>query len=350
MGGRMEQFFQSVARSFEGNRQALPRVELAILILLALAVLLQLAGLARALLARRSRFHRLLSAHGVTPEDARFAAALAARGAVEPLLLVTHPDVFERLTAQALAPGAPDPEAAAQAIHRLRHALGWDRLPAHTPLLTTRELAPGVALDVADQRGAVVEVDEAGFTVEVREPPSLPAGQQASLTLAHAREARYALGCRLAGAHPQPGGGWHLRLEHDEHPVRLQQREFVRIPVDAPITLRPVDPWRPGLPRLEGERTGRLLDLSGGGALALCPAPLPAGALAWAAFTLDGVAFDGLRAVVLASRPDPGGGHRVHLEFSGRVGAERERLVAALTHHELRLQAEAAGLAPGDGR
>jgi hypothetical protein len=346
----METFFQSVQRSFSGNREALPQVELAILALLALAVILQVAGLVRGLLARRSRFRDLLATRGVAPDDVRFAAELAARAAVEPLQLVTHLDVFERATALALGPGAPAAELAGPRIRRLRHALGYDRLPAHTPLLSTRELPAGTAIQVAAQPGTIAEVDEAGFTVEVREPPTAPAGQQVALSLAHAREARYALGCRLAAAHPQPGGGWHLRFLHDEHPTRQQLREYVRVPVDGALALRPLTRWQGALPALAGPVQARLIDLSGGGALASSRAPLPVGALALASFSVGGAAFDGLRTVVLDCQPGGDGLHRLHLEFTGRVGAERERLVAALTQLELRVQAEASGLATPPGR
>lgn len=342
----MESFFQSVARAFSRNREGLPAVELAILVLLAAAVLLQLLGVARALLARRSRFHRHLAARGLGPDDVRFAAGLAAEARVEPLDLVAHLDVFERVTAQALAgasAGAAAPGEAAARIRRLRHALGFDRLPAHVPLLSTRELSPGTAVEVGPQHGTVADVDEAGLTVEVREPPALPAGQQVALGLVHAREARYALGCRLASAHPQPGGGWRLRLEHDEHPVRLQQREYVRVPVDGLIRLAPAAPWPPGLPGLAGPIAARLVDLSGGGAAADSRAPLPVGALVRASFSVGGEPFDGLRAVVLACRPAVGRGHRLQLEFTGRAGAERERLVSALTHVELAAQAANLG-------
>ena len=338
LGVPMDTFFQSVAKAFTGNRQALPQVELAILLLLALVVLLQVGGLARRWLARRSRFHQLLHDQGVGAEDVRYAAALAARVSVEPLQLVTHLDLFERATAQALAAAAPGDEAPAARIRRLRHALGYDRLPAHAPLLSTRELAPGMALEVAAQAGTIVEVDEAGFTVEVRDPPDLPAGQQVALTLAHAREARYALGCRLAAAHPQADGAWHLRFGHDEHPARLQLREYVRVRLDAPIGLRPVAAWQ-ALPAPAADVVGRLVDLSGGGAQLLARAPLPVGALVRAAFEGAGARFEGLRAVVLSCEPTDDGRRRLHLEFTGRPGAERERLVAALTQVELQAQA-----------
>ena len=81
----MDTFFDSVARAFEGNRQALPQVQLVILVLLALLVVLQPAGLVRRLLARRSRFQQLLATRGVSADDRRFARRLAARAEVEPL-------------------------------------------------------------------------------------------------------------------------------------------------------------------------------------------------------------------------------------------------------------------------
>jgi hypothetical protein len=333
----MDTFFESVARAFEGNRQALPRVQLAILVLLALVVVLQLAGVVRRLLARRSRFHQLLASRGVSADDRRFARHLAARAAVEPLALVTHLDLFERATAQALAPGAPEAAAAAPRIRRLRHALGYDRLPAHAPLLSTRELTPGTALDVSARPGTVTEVDELGFTVEVREPPGLPTGQPAALALTHAREARYALGCRLAGAHPE-AGRWHLRFDHDEQPLRQQQREYARVPVDAPVALRPETSWQ-ALAVPVADAVGRFVDLSGGGAKAMSPVALPVGSLVKLTFRVGRADFGGLRGVVVSCEPATDGLHRLQLEFTGWPEAERERLVAALTQLELQRQA-----------
>jgi hypothetical protein len=335
----MDAFFQSVAGAFTGNRAHLPLVEAVLAALLALVLLLQVVALARALLARRSRFHRLMTAHGLGREDIRYAAELAARVALPPVELVTQLDHFERATAQALASGDPGAAAAAARILRLRHALGYDRLPPHTPLLTTRELGVGMAVEVGAQAGAVAEVDEAGFAVVLRQPPDLPAGQQVALTLTHAREARYALGCRLLDAHPEPGGGWRLRLDHDEHPVRQQQREWARVALAGAVALHPVTRWQalPGAGGAapSGDVSARLVDLSGGGARVTSRVALPVGALVHAAFQVGAARFEGLRTVVLACRPGADGGHELQLEFTGRPGAERERLVAALTQAEL---------------
>ncbi len=332
----METFFQSVSQAFSGNRRHLPLVEALLLALLALVLLLQLAGAARRLLARRSGFRRVMADHGLSAEDVRFTAGLAALAGVEPLLLVTHLDLFERATAQALAHGAAAGPAAGDSagrIRRVRHALGYDRLPPHTPLLTTRELAPGMALDVGSQPGTVTEVDEGGFTVELRQPPELPAGPALPLTLTHAREARYALGCRLVEARPAPGGAWLLRFEHDEHPVRQQQRDHARVRIEGALALVPVTRWQ-GRPELASAVLASLVDLSGGGALATSRTALPVGTLVLADFTVGGDRFEGLRAVVLSCQPAGDRRHQLHLEFTGRPGVERERLVAALTRLE----------------
>lgn len=340
----METFFQSVARSFTGNRAALPQVQWAILGLLALVLLVQVVGVARRALARRSEFHRLCATRGLPEADVRFAEALAAGAAAEPLQLVTHLDLFERATAQALhqAAAAPPPAAAEATarIRRLRHALGFDRLPTHTPLLSTRELAPGTALEVASQHGTVAEVTETTLTVELREPPAVAAGQQVSLGLVHAREARYALGCLLRRVQAAGEGGWLLRFSHDEAPARIQQREYARVRLGGTMSLRPVSAG-PGPSHLALVVPVELEDLSGGGAKVTCHRALPVGLLALATFAVGSARFADVRTVVLAcaATPGPDGLFRAQLEFTGRAGAERERLVAALTQLELGEQA-----------
>jgi hypothetical protein len=340
----MESFFRSVGQAFSGNREALPKVELALLLLLALVVALQLLGVARRAWGRRTRFHELAAARGLPPADVRWAAGLARRAGLERLLLLTHLDLFERATAQALqveragAGHLPGHEPVAARIRRLRHALGFDRLAPHTPLLTTRELSPGTALEVGPLPGTLSEIDEATFVVELRQPPPLAVGQQASLSLIHSREARYALGCRLLAAHPAPDGAWRLSFSHDEAPVRIQQRDYVRVRAQGIVALHPVSGWE-GLPAQGADLTARLVDVSGGGIQVASRARLPAGLLVLASLQVAGERFERLRAVVLSSGPAGDGGHTAHLEFTGRASAERERLVGAVTRLELADQA-----------
>ena len=330
----METFFKSVGQAFLENRAALPGVELGLLVLLALVGAWHLLSAVRRRWGRRARFRAMASARGLSREDARWATALARQAGVLPLQILTHLDLFEKATADALQSG---PEGTSARVRRIRQALGFDRLAAHTPLLSTRELQPGTALTVLDRPGTIAEVDEKAFGVELAEPPAAPPGQPLALVLVHAREARYQLACRLVAAHPSPGGGWRATFQHDEAPQRVQQREYARVRAEGIAVLHPLSGWE-GLPQRDADVATRLIDVSGGGLQLVTRVRLPAGLLAQVALQLGGERFEALRAVVLASAP-AGDGWRAHLEFSGQPGGERERLAAAVTRAELQRRA-----------
>ncbi len=341
----MEEFFQSVARAFAHNRRGLPAVEVAILALLAGAVALQLAGLARRWRAHRSLLRRFVARSGLSEEDLAFVEALARRASAAPLSLLTNLDLFERATAQTLAGRGPatssDREDPAPRIGRIRRSLGFDRLPAHTPLLTTRELAPGTAVDVAGQQGQTFDVDEASFSLEVPTPLALPPGQPVPLALVHAREARYALRCQLLAARPGRGGTWCLVFAHDEAPARIQLREYARVPAKGAVALRPFAPRlvHPGAG--SAELRGELVNVSGGGVLVEIRARLPVGSLLSASFAVAGRLFVDLRAVVLSVEPAADGRFHAHLEFRKLAEPERDELVSAVAQLELAQRATA---------
>jgi c-di-GMP-binding flagellar brake protein YcgR len=186
---------------------------------------------------------------------------------------------------------------------------------------------------VGGQPGTVAEVDEATFSVELGEPPSAPVGLPATLTLVHVREARYQLLCRLAASHPSQEGAWLLTFEHDEAPARVQQRQYARVRADGIAAIRQLS-GPEGQPARGADIAGRLVDVSGGGAQVSSRARLPAGQLVQLSLQVAGERFEAVRAVVLSSDPDKDG-HRAHLEFTGRPGAERDRLAAAVTRAEL---------------
>jgi len=334
----METFLKSVGRAFLENREALPRVELALLLLLALVGAAHLLSLVRRRWGRRARYRALAQERGLSADELRWTSALARQSGVAPLHLLTHLDVFEKATAQALRGEPPSGAAGTSArVRRVRQALGFDRLASHTPLLSSRELQPGTAIRVLDRPGTVTEVDEAAFAVEVAEPPAAPVGEPMTLGLVHAREARYQLACRMVTAHPAPGGGWRLAFQHDEAPQRLQQREYARVRADGIAALRPISGWE-GLPQRSADVAARLVDVSGGGLQVVTRVRLPAGLLAQASLQVGGERFEALRAVVIDS-VRAGDGWRAHLEFTGHGGAERERLAAAVTRAELQRRA-----------
>lgn len=329
----MDQFFHSVDQAFGDNRRgAGAAAEVALLVL---GLCLLWLG-ARWLLARRSRREGLrhraadLGLSGVQLEGA---AALARRHGADPLTLITHLDVFERVTGEALA--GENPLALhyplASLIRELRAALGFDRLPAFFPLLTSRELARGMALDVAGLPGQVARIDERSFAVEVHGPVTPSAGQRVALGLAHAREARYALQCALLESKQLAPGLWRLVFAHDESPVRVQQRDYARVPAEGLVLLRPPALVLAGREReAEGALEARLVDASAGGLQLQSAERLAAGSLRLASFELGGAAFRDLPAVVLSAATTPGGPFDLRLEFQDLDEPERARLVTAV--------------------
>ncbi|HEX7624992.1 MAG TPA: PilZ domain-containing protein [Anaeromyxobacteraceae bacterium] len=330
----MEELFHSIARAFAHDSRGLPAVEISLLTLLAAAVALQLAAVVRRWRARRSLLRRFAARTGLSEEDLAFVTGLSRRASVAPLSLLTHLDLFERATAQALAGRAlaasPDREDPAPRIRRIRRLLGFDHLPVHTPLITSRELAPGTAVDVVGQRGQTFEVDETSFSLEVPTSLGLPPGKAVQLALVRAREARYELKCQLLAELPGRGGAWCLVFAHDEAPARIQLREYARVPAKGAVALRPLGPRlaRPG----DGpaELRGELVNVSGGGVLVETRARLPVGSLLSASFVIAGRRFADLRAVVLSVVPAVDDRFRAHLEFRRIAEAGGDQLVSAV--------------------
>lgn len=328
----IEAFLRALAGAFPRNRAAPGTVGIALLLLLAVVLAGPLASLVRRRVRRRRRLEHLATRHGIGAEDLAFARALAAAEGVAPLRLLTHVDFFERATARALA--GPGQAEIVAPIHRLRRALGFDRLPAHTPLLTTRELSAGTGLELGAAQGVVIESTEAVLTIAVRgETGPIATGEAVALGLVHAREARYELRCRLLERRSATDGPV-LVLAHDEAPRRIQQRDHVRVATRAAIALRPVPPWPSGA-EVPVDLMARLEDVSGGGAQVTSGAALPVGLLTRATFTVGGERFEGLPAVVLAATHRPDGTWRAHLEWGRIPEAERSRLVAAVARLEL---------------
>lgn len=331
----MEEFFRSLAEAFGRSPQGGPRLGPLVAVVGAVLAVTLLAALARRGAARRRTLRRLVAQRGLSRDDLRLAARVAADAGADLVAFLSRLDVFERATALALAQDAgavPVGRELPVRLRALRAALGFDRLPPHVPLLSSRELSPGTAVRVLGREGPTFDVAEDRFAVDLAEPVALAPGQRVTLGLVHAREARYALKCRVLHAGPGPEGRFHLVLAHDEAPERIQQRAHARVAVSGPLTLRPAAAWPgPGQPT---ELRCKLLDVSGGGAMIGTAEPLPVGLLAWASFAVSTSAFAGVRAVVLGTSLGPSG-WRAHLDFTGLGEAERDRLVAAVTRVQL---------------
>jgi c-di-GMP-binding flagellar brake protein YcgR len=291
---------------------------------------------------RLGALERFAARHTLSAQELQWARELAAQAQLEPLAFLSNLDLFERTTAQLLAGPVGQPDHLASHVGLLRHALGYDRLPAHFPLLSTRELPRGTAVEVAGHGAAISRTDERSFTVDLVQPllqprgkKGGPAGAEVAIDLVHARDARYALRCKLLEERPgQRGNGGRLLLAHDEAPVRVQHREYARVQTSGEVRLRPVPPEAGAALEHEGLQplpsTLDLVDASGGGLQVTSGGAVQVGALLYVSFKLGEAVFDDLPAVVLSREATAAGGYRSRLEF-GDLGEEtREQLVSAV--------------------
>lgn len=331
----MGDFFDSVGRAFERNRESSHTFEYVLLATLVAVVVLQMVAFLRRRRGKALEVAALARHRGLTEVELALVMELARQCAEPAMAVLTDPEVFERATAKALsgevrlAPAGPE---LAQRIRRVREALHFDRLPAHAPLHTTRELTPGLAIETPAGPGQVSEVNERAFTVVFPGSFTLEDGQ-VSLRLLHAREAPYQLSCTLLERHSASAV-----FGHDEAPVRVQHREFSRVELSEPVDILALS-W-PGHFQATREVRGTFKDLSAGGALVASPAAMATGSQLALSFFVSGEAFPNVNAVVLSSKKQ-GETLLLHLEFIAVSPQLREQLASAVTRLQVARQATA---------
>ncbi|MDP1916928.1 MAG: PilZ domain-containing protein [Myxococcales bacterium] len=326
----MEDFFHSVSDAFARNRESSTAFEWVFLLLALSVVALQVISIFQRRRSVHLEVETLAQQRGITNDELELVFELSRVASVPPMDFLTHPDVFERATVGPLngtVETTVSGDALATTVRRIRHALHFDRLPSHAPLLTTRELSVGMALDCGEGHGQVVEVSERSFTVGFRPPLAPVSGETLTLTLRHAREATYELRCRVLRGHNTS-----IDFAHDEMPKRVQLREYVRVDLYAPVTLKALS-W-PGHALETREAKATLRDLSGGGALVASAVSFPAGVHLSLSFTAGGETFSALGGVVLSSLPY-GNAVQLRVEFTTVTPAQRERLFAAVAKVQL---------------
>lgn len=335
----MDEVLSSFSHAFDANRASAAKESLGfVLALFGVGFGLVLAGVISRARARREALQALVERHGLDEGAVAWVTRAAKRAGVTVEELLTRVELFEQLSALALAqPVADDEPDVAPVIHRVRLALGFDRLPVWHPVHTTRELAAGTSVDLDGARGEVFDVDERTFHVELGGGAAAPTpGSIVTLTLTHAREARYTARCVVLADEAQRAGSTGattLRLGHDERPARLQRRAHVRVPVSGRVVLTPrrVGRWR----TLPAELVGELGDVSVGGLRVLAPQWLPTGLTLSAGFMLAGEQFHSRRAVVTGCEPAPGGHATVHLKCSDLAEARLEAALVRLQETQL---------------
>lgn len=352
--GRVDEFLSSFSRAFQAERSS-PRAAL-----LALAVIV--AAAAAAALAWRlfdrwqsaradaAALAHLAQERGLTEDDVALLQEIAARGATTALAVATHIDVFERAVAAELAGRADTTESRegdlVDAARRLRQQLGFATLGPQDIIITTRELEPGMPVDMAGTRTTVHEVTEGSFTVRMARAPEVTPGAKIALSIVHLDEAKYFVLCDLLSAEPD-GDGWRVAFGHDEHPARTQRRRYARVhPGGAATAEYGGDQGALGRPRTVLE--GTLLDVGIGGAALQTLTPVEPRTRARATFSIGAVVFRDVEAVVLGCEGPPEGPYRVRLEFV-RLPAEKLRRFGEAITRSSRLHPHVAPTPPGDG-
>jgi len=298
--------------------------------------------------AAKGTFARLLADRKIPAADGRAIARLAERIGVAPVLVATHVDVFERATAAALAGHAPtlgpagtptaappdsSPEDVFAGVGRLRRALGFHMLAEHFPLLTTRELGPGVRAELAGTAAQVNEVTEGWFALETgseRLFGPVSVGSRVTVQFTRGHEARYAAHCPVLSTEPARAPR-RMVLGHDEHPERIQLRAAVRVSARGTVELRP----RTGAE--EPIAQGSLIDVSVGGLAMQTSTKVAVGAALHASIDWDGVRFPELPAWVLECKARPRDNYHVRLEFRGLPQNEESRLSAEVARRSARV-------------
>ena len=178
-------------------------------------------------------------------------------------------------------------------LRGLRVKLGYAHLPSEIPIGSTRQLEEGMTVTLAGRRGPscrgrVAEVGESHWAVALDEdiPPTIAAGAAVDASLLRANDGEYAARLTISGtrlgsravylpAYPGPGAQADAQLgpHRREHPL----------PGDGDVQAGAA---RTGsaeaAEHIQGPTVGmvlegRLLDLSGGGACARFPSPIPQG-------------------------------------------------------------------------
>jgi hypothetical protein len=287
------------------------------------ALLLRAFGAERRRRARWTLLNLFAEEKKLSADETLALRTLGRNTGVDPLTVATRVHLFERATGRALAgltPTIPLSEDDVFSLtERLRIKLGFSRLPPNFPLLTSRELQDGFPVDVLEQSGQVVEVNEGFFVVELPGAFGISAGVDLPLTVHHRGEAQYELRCKVLSVEPTPLVGSTVCFLHCESPLRIQDRASVRVDARGPVLVA----------MAEAEAvSAELVNVSIGGLLAESRHALTAGGDVRLSFDLGDAKFKRVPAVLLSSVRRREHAHSLHFAFTEIGEGQRNRLSA----------------------
>lgn len=275
-------------------------------------------------------------AQGLSEPELKLLVEIANRAQLDPMLVATRINLFEKATAMALAKEPPTLDVARGSVPALlrsiRTKLQFDPLPIHYPLTTSRELQVGAALTLKDKTGTVVEVNEAFFRVELHALLEVFVGTQVAVRVARHADALYEFDSKLLSVE-RNGEGCSLCFAHSESPRRVQNRKYARVEITGDVSLTVVPSELFSSIPVAVIKT-HLANISAGGMLVRTPESLPRGLTVKCTFALGQLKLTDLLAVVVSSdKATAPHSHDLHLEFIEISEAERERLATWVVRH-----------------
>lgn len=333
-----EQLFRSLRNVFAGRPEAGFQLAVLVAILIAIGAIVHLVGVRRRLRIQRRELDAFLATLAATTVDAATLRRVARAAGVDALAIATRIDVFEAATAKLLCMVSFADELFGR-VRELRVRLGFDALPLHFPLLTSRELVAGQRVTVGPHSGFVSLLSESLFVVELSEYYEPAPGQNIIVKLQLDDGQRYELPCALLTVDERRGGS-SLNLQHCESPARVQQREYVRVLTEGACIITSLA-GETHLEHPESRIIAEIVDISVGGMRTWSECEFSTGVGVRLAFDLrQGVhvplekqpalpsidEFKDIGAVVVGCSKDAQNGFALQLEFVGIKPADRAML------------------------
>ncbi len=227
-------------------------------------------------------------------------------------------------------------------LRGLRLKLGYARLPPEVPLTGSRQFDAGMSIKIVlpggDEesavQGSILDVNEKNWAVGFEDKGLIEKASPGSLlgvSLIRSGDGEYRANVAIQGFKVSEGV---VYVEHTRKLERKQLRNWVRVDVNIPCRVTVIRMHAEfddsDLPVRGEVLEGRLIDLSGGGACARFPSPLPKGCQLSLNFDLPGTSLRGIRSQVMRFTVSNRGGrdHFEHnLKFESLETAAQEKVV-----------------------
>lgn len=271
-----------------------------------------------------SRFREMTLVRNLTPEQTEILEQMVKAGELrDPEMIVTHPALFEVALDRWMSKAPSSRNIAV--VRDLREVLGFGLLPIETPLISTRQFAPGDRIRIlfspdGEPISTVIDqLDDVEWSARKVEGLRVSVGDVVIIHYTRIGDGEYRIVARVRKLTKQM-----VRFEHSMEFEQFQMRNWVRVAVSvSAVVALPSE----GSPQGEGEsHPAWLVDVSGGGASFKSESLFGLGTDVILSFSLRNHRFRNILShVVRVQRGEPLTTHSV--EFLELGTTEREKLI-----------------------